>query len=161
MRHSPFGVWDEDLGSWYRWVVFPPLSTCITNRLHLNRDRCSLTGQICQASVLASCLTKRRKVFCTINRRTEGLTVSGGTLRASLLRGAGVARSVKCLTLDFGSGHDLAAHEFEPHVALCAGSAEPRGILSLCLSLSLCPSPTCILSLSLKVSKLKRKDALC
>ena len=31
---------------------------------------------------------------------------------------------VKCPTLDFGSGHDLMVHEFEPHVRLCANSGE-------------------------------------
>ena len=36
------------------------------------------------------------------------------------LWGAWVAQSVKHLTLDFGSGHDLLVHEFEPHVLLCA-----------------------------------------
>ena len=34
-------------------------------------------------------------------------------------------QAVKCLILDFGSGHDLMACEFEPHVGLCADSAEP------------------------------------
>ena len=33
--------------------------------------------------------------------------------------------SVKCLTLDFGSGHDLTVCEFKPHVGLFAVSAEP------------------------------------
>ena len=27
--------------------------------------------------------------------------------------------------LDFGSGHDLSFHEFEPHIRLCADSVEP------------------------------------
>ena len=38
---------------------------------------------------------------------------------------------------DFGSGHDLAVHEFEPYIGLCAVSAEPTSDL---LSLSV-PSP--------------------
>ena len=36
-----------------------------------------------------------------------------------------VAQSVKRLTLDFSSGHDLTISEFEPCVGLCADSAEP------------------------------------
>ena len=38
---------------------------------------------------------------------------------------AWVAQLVKYLTLDFGSGHDPMFPEFEPHVRLCADSAEP------------------------------------
>ena len=40
-------------------------------------------------------------------------------------------QSVKCLTLDFGSGRDLTVHEFEAHAT---DSAEPAGILSLPLT---------------------------
>ena len=36
-----------------------------------------------------------------------------------------MAQSVKHLTLDFGSGHDLTVHEFEPCIGLCADSADP------------------------------------
>ena len=39
--------------------------------------------------------------------------------------GAWVPQLVKCLTLDFGSGHDLTVRGFEPCVRLCADSAEP------------------------------------
>ena len=47
----------------------------------------------------------------------------GGTL---------VAHSVKRLTLDLSSGHDLKVCEFEPHVGLCADSMELAwGSLSL------------------------------
>ena len=35
------------------------------------------------------------------------------------------AQSVKCPTLDFGSGHDLTVHEMEPHIRPCTGSVEP------------------------------------
>ena len=42
-----------------------------------------------------------------------------------MFRGTWVARSVKCLTLDFGSGHDLTVGGFEPLTGLCADSAEP------------------------------------
>ena len=36
-----------------------------------------------------------------------------------------VAQSVKGPTLDFGSGHDYTVHGIEPHIKLCANSAEP------------------------------------
>ena len=49
---------------------------------------------------------------------------------------------------DFGSGHDLAVRDFEPCVGLCADSSEPEACFGFCVSLSLCPSPTCALSLS-------------
>ena len=35
------------------------------------------------------------------------------------------AQSVEPVTLDFGSGHDLAAREFQPYVQLFTDSAEP------------------------------------
>ena len=38
--------------------------------------------------------------------------------------GSREAQSVKRLTLGFGSGHDLTAGEFEPHIGLCAVSPE-------------------------------------
>ena len=60
-----------------------------------------------------------------------------------------MAQLVKCLTLDFGSGHDLTVGGFEPS----SGSA--LTVLSLLgwdfLSpFSLCPSPTRLRALSLK-----------
>ena len=58
-----------------------------------------------------------------------------------------MARSVKQLTLDFGSGHDLTVCATEPRVGLCADSAEPAWD-------SLCSSPTCALSLSLSQNKI-------
>ena len=59
--------------------------------------------------------------------------------------------SVKRLTLDFGSGHDLTVYEFEPHVGLYADSSEPGVCLGFCVSLSRCPPPLILcLSLSLK-----------
>ena len=61
-------------------------------------------------------------------------------------RGAGVAQLVKWLTLDFGSGHDLRIHEFNPHIKLCADSTKPAWY-SLSLLLSLSPDPACVLSL--------------
>ena len=36
-----------------------------------------------------------------------------------------MAQSVKCLPLDFCSGHDLTVCEFEPHVRLHADGTEP------------------------------------
>ena len=48
--------------------------------------------------------------------------------------GAWVAQSVEHPTLDFGSGHDLTVHEFEPCIELCADSAEPAwDYLSACV----------------------------
>ena len=35
-----------------------------------------------------------------------------------------MAQLVKRLTLDFGSGHDLTVHEFEPRARLCANGVE-------------------------------------
>ena len=59
---------------------------------------------------------------------------------------------------DFGSGHDLAVHEFEPRVRLCADGSEPGACFRLCVSLSLCPSPVHALSLSVpKINKRWKK----
>ena len=55
-----------------------------------------------------------------------------------------MAQSVRHLTLDFGSGHDVMVHGFEPCIGL--------GILSL----PVCPSPTHSFSLSLSRNKLKK-----
>ena len=54
---------------------------------------------------------------------------------------------------DFRPGHDLTVRESEPHVGLCADSSEPGAHFGFCVSLSLCPSPTHALSLSLSVSQ--------
>ena len=40
-------------------------------------------------------------------------------------KGAWVAESVRRLTLDFGSGHDLTVRGTEPRVRLCADGVEP------------------------------------
>ena len=53
---------------------------------------------------------------------------------------------------DFGSGHDLTAREFEPHMGLHADGSEPGACFRFCVSLSLCPSPTHAQSLSLSLS---------
>ena len=68
--------------------------------------------------------------------------------------GAWIAQPGERLTLDFGSGHNLTAHGFKPHIGLCADNAE-----SAWDSLPLCPFLACALSLSLKIyiSKLKNK----
>ena len=70
------------------------------------------------------------------------------------LRGAGVAQLVKCLTLDFSSGHDLTVCEMEPHIGLCADSAEPAWD-SLSPSLSAPPLLMLVLSRSLSLSQNK------
>ena len=59
-----------------------------------------------------------------------------------------MAQPVEHPTLvDFGSDHDLTVHGFQSRVELCADSVEPAWDS---LSLSLCSSPACTLSVSLK-----------
>ena len=59
---------------------------------------------------------------------------------------------------DFGSGHGPAVREFEPRVGLCADRSEPGACFGFCVSLALCPSPACTLSLSkININKIKRK----
>ena len=43
---------------------------------------------------------------------------------------------------DVGSGHDLTVRGFEPCVGLFADSSEPGACFRLCVSPSLCSSPT-------------------
>ena len=76
---------------------------------------------------------------------------SGGITQGHTIVGEGGAPgwlsqlSIKSLTLDLGSGHDLVIREFQPHTILCADGAEPAwDSHSFCLSL---PLP-CSLSLS-------------
>ena len=57
---------------------------------------------------------------------------------------------------DFGSVRDLGVREFKPHMGLCADSSEPGARFGFCASLSLCPSPTRILSLSLSKINIKK-----
>ena len=57
--------------------------------------------------------------------------------------------SVKCLTLDLGSGHDLTVREFKPRIGLCADSADPAPDS---LPLLLLPTRAHILSISLSLS---------
>ena len=61
-----------------------------------------------------------------------------------------MAQSVKFLTFDFGSGHDLMVHGIRPHIGLCAASAKPAWD-----SLSACP--LLALSLALKINKLFKR----
>ena len=53
-------------------------------------------------------------------------------------------------TPNFGSGHDLTVCGFKPRVRLCADSSDPGACFGFCVSLSLCPSPSCTLSLKNK-----------
>ena len=77
---------------------------------------------------------------------------TGGMVRAlnspTFSEDAWVAQSVKHLTLDLSSGHELAAVGSSPVSGLWADSMEPASdSLSLSLSLSLCPSPAHAVSL--------------
>ena len=54
-----------------------------------------------------------------------------------------------------GSGHDLTVHEFKPLVGLCAHGTEPGACFRF-VSLSLCPSPTCTMSLCLSLLKINK-----
>ena len=65
-----------------------------------------------------------------------------------------MAQSVKCLTLDYGSCHDLMVCRIEPHIGLCADSEESAWD-SLSPSFSAPPLCTCslALSLSLKINR--------
>ena len=68
-------------------------------------------------------------------------------------RGTWAAQSVKRLTLDFGSGHDLTVCKTKPHVRLMLSAQRLLVILSLPLSLS--APPVCALSLFQNKSTLK------
>ena len=46
-------------------------------------------------------------------------------LRRLLTGVPGWLSQLSALTPDFGSGHDLTVHDFEPHIGLCADSTEP------------------------------------
>ena len=60
--------------------------------------------------------------------------------------GAWGAQSVKRPTLDFSSDHELMVCEFKPRFRLCSDGTEPAWDS---VSPSLCPSLTCVLSISL------------
>ena len=55
-----------------------------------------------------------------------------------------MAQSVKHLTLDFGSGHDLMVHEFKRPTGAEAEALSVQSLLGV-LSPSLCFSPACTL----------------
>ena len=60
-----------------------------------------------------------------------------------------VVQSVKCPTLNFGSGHDLMVYEIKPCVGLCTDSVEPAWdscSLPLPPVYTLMPSPSLPLS---------------
>ena len=70
-----------------------------------------------------------------------------------------MAQSVKRLTLDFSSGHDLRVREFEPHTGLCADSGEPAWD-SLSPPFSVPPLLTSCLSKQInKLLKKKKKSS--
>ena len=52
-------------------------------------------------------------------------------LKMATSKGAWVAQSVKCPTLDFGSGHNLMVHEIQPCVSSALIAWSLLGILSL------------------------------
>ena len=60
------------------------------------------------------------------------------------------------LSVDVGSGHDLAVGEFQPRVRLCADSSDPGACFGFWVCLSLCPSPTCMLAHTLSLSKINK-----
>ena len=60
---------------------------------------------------------------------------------------------------DFGSGHDLMVRGFEPSIGLCADSSEPGAYFGSSVSLALCPSSACALSLS-KINIWKKTSSI-
>ena len=72
----------------------------------------------------------------TVHDFTGFMTEPIKEIKKKTVGGAWVAQLVKCLTLDFGSGHDLTVCEIRPHLGLCADSTEPAWD-SFCLSLPL------------------------
>ena len=71
-----------------------------------------------------------------------------------------MAQSIKCSTLDFGSGHDLMVREFKPLTGLCAGGTEPAWDS---LSPSVVPllAQVCFLSLKNKQTLKKKEARIC
>ena len=63
------------------------------------------------------------------------------------------------LSVRLQPGHDLAVREFEPRVRLWTDGSEPGACFRFCVSLSLCPSPVHVLSLSVpKINKRWKKN---
>ena len=81
-------------------------------------------------------------------------------LKSWTSRGNWMTQLVKCLTLNFNSGHDLAVCEIKPHI--CAIRTE-NAWDSLSFSLSLSAPPPLILSLSLSlkinIKKIKKIES--
>ena len=124
---------------------------------------CSTANEIVFLQIAASsteekqCLVERHRLFHILY---QGLTIINFTPHKSKQkeRGAWVAASVKCPTLDFSSGrHHLTVGESESCVrllcrALCWQlSSEP--VWHFPFSFSLCPSPVHACSVSLKINK--------
>ena len=97
----------------------------------------TLSLRLCYGHILAN-------TWCHCLVRGPSLTAVRSSLAAH--------PSVKHLTRDFSSGHDLMVGEFEPHVGLCTDCVESAWD---CLSLSL-PLP-CSLSLCLLINKQTKK----
>ena len=68
-----------------------------------------------------------------------------------------MAQSLKCLTLDFHSDHDITVREFGLRIRPCADSLDPAWDS---LSLSLSTPPLLVLSLSQKKKNEKKKTHL-
>ena len=87
-----------------------------------------------------------------IHQNTKAIHVYSLTKHCSLYKtyaicwGAWVAQLVKCLTLDFGSGHDLMVCEIEPRIRLHIGHEACLGFSSLHLYPSLPHSSSLSLS---------------
>ena len=70
--------------------------------------------------------------------------------------GTWVTQSVKHVTLDFSSGHDLTISEIKPYFGLCTNSAKPAwDSLSLSLSISLPLPPPPALSCAFSLTQMK------
>ena len=87
----------------------------------------------------------------------RGLEKSAAKLNPDLKAGLGGAPGWRSrLSVRLRPGHDLAVGEFEPRVRLWADGSEPGACFRFCVSLSLCPSPVHVLSLSVpKINKIK------
>ena len=88
-------------------------------------DRMRTSGLAEASSVQQEQMKKKpslSSLTCTGNETQPSWTKE--PLKPSYLWGAWVAQSVKHLTLDFGSGHDLAVRGIEPR-RLCTDSTEP------------------------------------
>ena len=81
------------------------------------RLRRSLTSQLLQGHVQEVAAKSPPYVPTNISV-TLAVHTGSSFKRVSAWRGRWVAQSVKCLTLDFGSGHDLRVHEIEPCIGL-------------------------------------------